>query len=962
MEFQGIRNSSVAVAVVFLTAASAVMAQSTGASEEELNEVVVTGSRVIANGNDSPTPVTVMSMEQLLAASPVYVSEAINMLPAFSGTARRGGPAVLNLRGIGAQRVLIMFDGHRLAATNAGAGVDTNLVPSMLLKRVDIVTGGTSAVYGSDAVSGVVNYITDNNFNGFKATAQGGVSVFNDDRTYSFGVAGGMPLFDGRGHIEFSYRNGNDPGIPSRYSRGFGRALWSVQGSVVGAPNAGSVTNPYVLVSNSRLNNTNAAGVINTGPLANLQFAQNGVLSPFARGTPTGNTGVDLGGDGGYYTGVTLIAGNNSDQVFGRFDYDFTNTVKGYVEISATTELNWTNGTNSEVRTRTVGYNNAFLNTIQSNYRALLPTALQSGTNNTQLGLINAAGSFNYSRIFEQNEFPPPRTETRADQFLFISGLEGSWGKYKWDLGYERSNAVTTQTQPNSLSNSRLYAAMNAVVNPANGQVVCNAALIDPADFGNCVPLNLFGPTASNRASFDYIRNNYRNAVTYHMDDLNASVTGAPFSTWVGPVEMALSAEYRKLTYKVVSNATPSDPINCTGIQFNCVSTGTSATAPYSASTANFPTVKQTVSEFGYEAQVPLLKDQFLAKSVGLNAAARYTNYSTSGVVWSWKAGLTWTMNDALTLRVARSRDIRAPTLQNLFAPQTYASLVVSDLHTNLTGTLFQVTQGNPTLTPELADTWTAGFVWTPQFVQGLSMTLDGYRIKIKNGLVTLSVATPAVQVACESSNGTSPICSLFNRPLPFSDRSAANFPISVFNQNLNTAGFLTYGIDAEIDYSRSIAGHALQVRALANYQPHLIYDYGPGGVTDVGGAADGIAGLMAVPNVKALLQVNFDVTHNLTATVQERWRNALKQNGSPVLFFVTGEVPPMWYTDLTLNYKLSKDGHFETFLNVRNLLNQSAPPWSSSGGTGQIGVGGGMVEGDDPIGRYYTLGVRLKL
>ena len=947
--------------------------RSQAAAADELQEVVVTGSRVITNGNDSPTPVTVVSVEQLMEANPTGLAQAMAQLPALLASPNQGGQgpgttAVIHLRGINQGRNLVLIDGHRQPPTGGGGangGVDTNLIPSMLLKRVDIVTGGASAVYGSDAVTGVVNFIMDNNFNGVKASAQTGISNHGDDRTYNIGIAGGMSLFGGRGHIEGSYQNFNDPGLPQRFSRDWGRGVWSMQGAVPGSSaQAGTAANPYLLYRDVRFGTTNFGGVINSGPLAGLQFAQNGVLSSFDTGRPTGSGGVQIGGDGGYYTTTSAFAGQNMDHLFGRFDYDFTDTVKGYAELIATRSLNWNNQTNANLSSRAIGYNNAFLSTLQPVYRALLPANLTSGA--AQVGTINAAGSFNFSKIFNQlDAFPAPRSENTGKSITLLTGLSGSWGRYRWDFGFEHAKETTEIRQPNNYSNPRLFAALNAVVNPANGQVVCNAALVNPSVYSGCVPLNVFGPSSMNRAAFDWIKNPSSNTTTNVIDDVTASITGSPLDSWAGPIDMALSGEWRRQTYAVDSSALPTDPVNCTGIQFNC----NAATTPYQSSTAAFPKAEVKVSEFAYEAQVPLLKDAFLAKALAFNGAARYTNYSTSGTVWSWKAGMTWSMNNALTVRAARSRDIRAPTLVNLFAPLTVGvSVPFADIQVNVpTGVNNIVTpttrnQGNPNLLPELGNTTTIGFVWTPQSVQGFSASLDYYDIKITQGINNPSPFQVATLRACTDSNGTAPVCALYVRPLPYSDHTAANLLTGINNFTVNTGGVSTYGVDTEIDWAHTIAGHNFSARVLLNYQPHLVYDLTPAPIVDVGGAADGVNVLAATPNIKGVLQLNFDVVSNLTATVQTRYRNAMRQNGNESLAFVVQKVAPTWYTDMNLNYKLKAGaGDMDLFLNIRNVFNKPPDPWASTGGTGQIGTFGGWLQGDDPMGRYFTVGARYK-
>jgi iron complex outermembrane recepter protein len=945
-------------------------AQSSPAADD-IQEITITGSRVITNGNDNPTPVTVVSVDQLLEANPTSVAQALAQLPALmanpnQGNQGAGTQAVINLRGIYGGRNLTLVDGHRQVPTSSAnittTGVDTNLIPQLLLKRVDIVTGGASAVYGSDAVTGVVNFVTDNNFNGVKVVGQAGQSTYNDDRTYNMGIAAGTSAFGGRGHVEFSYQNFNDPGIPDRFSRDWGRNVWSMQGAVPGSTaGAGSAANPWLLYNNVRFGTVNSGGVVNTGALAGLQFAQNGALSTFNTGHPTGSGGVQIGGDGGYFTTSSAFSGQNMDQLFGRLDYDFSSSVKGYAELSASRVLYWSNGTNANVRNIAIGYNNAFLTGIQPVYQAQIASYLAAHPTET---------SFKFSKIFNQlDAFPAPRTENTETSVTFLAGLTGSLGAFKWDLGFEHAKSANKFDSPNNYSNARLFAAINAVVNPANGQVVCNASLVNPTVYGGCVPLNLFGPTSMTRAAFDWISNPSSNTTTNVLDDVTGGITGSPFSTWAGPVDMAWSGEWRRQTYGVNSTALPTDPVSCTGIAFNC----SGSTTPYQNSTANFPTAEVKVSEIAYEAQVPLLKDAFLAKTLAANAAARYTDYSTSGSIWSWKLGLTWTLSDSLAVRAARSRDIRAPTLANLFAPRSVGTSVpFADVHVypvvngvpqDQNATPITINQGNAKLLPEIGNTTTVGLIWTPQFIQGFSASVDYYNIKITQGINSPSPFQPATQQACEDSGGTAPVCALYVRPLPFSDHTAANKVTQINNIVVNTGGVRTSGADVEINWAHPLDGHAFKARVLFNYQPHLIYDLTPAPIVDVGGAADGVNQLAATPNMKGVLQLNYELVENFTASVQTRWRNAMIQNGNSSLKFVVNSVAPAWYTDLNLGYKLKAvGGDMDLYLNVRNLFNKPPDPWASTGGTGQIGTFGGWLQGDDPMGRYYTVGFRYKL
>src|SRR5258706_5596397 len=312
-------------AAAALTLASMAGAQTPAGEEADtLTEVIVTGSRVISNGDNSPTPVTVVSAEGLLPIRPRTVVEGLLTLPVFAGgrspqsnpgnSSQNGSYRSLNLRNIGVTRTLVLFDGKRVMNTTPQGEVDADFVPSMLLQRADIVTGGASAVYGSDAVSGVVNFVTDRGYNGVKFQSHYGLSGRNDGPEFEFGGAGGMDLFGGRGHIEGSLELFNSPGIFPKTGR-----EWERQGVTVNRLNSAS---PYHLVYDTRLTSTSFGGYILTGnplinPYRDQTFYTNGVLTPFRHGTPV-TGGIESGGDGGYYNQASMFQKDTHRIAFGR--------------------------------------------------------------------------------------------------------------------------------------------------------------------------------------------------------------------------------------------------------------------------------------------------------------------------------------------------------------------------------------------------------------------------------------------------------------------------------------------------------------------------------------------------------------------------------------------------------------------------------------------------------------------
>ena len=291
-------------------------ADDTGPAPSET--IIVTGSRVISDIAFAPTPVTVMSAEQLRATTPTNLPDGLNKLPIFQGSQIIGRPGdgqqnfssnTLNLRNFGVQRTLVLLDGHRATPSNSDGSVDVDTLPQMLISRVDIVTGGASAVYGSDAVTGVVNFVLDKKFNGLKADFNSGISTYGDAASINLGVAGGTELFGGRGHFEgaLEYRR-RDP--VNQSARPYGPP--ANFGALVGT---GTAANPFNVIANGRRPNSSFGGLVQgcvpACPLANQQqFVATGVLGPFnpgiagatdANGNPTaGTSNLNSGGDGAY--------------------------------------------------------------------------------------------------------------------------------------------------------------------------------------------------------------------------------------------------------------------------------------------------------------------------------------------------------------------------------------------------------------------------------------------------------------------------------------------------------------------------------------------------------------------------------------------------------------------------------------------------------------------------------------
>jgi iron complex outermembrane receptor protein len=889
----------------------------------------------------SPTPVTVVPVDELVGLRPGPVAEVLSSLPVFSGSrvaegnpgngATNAGANVLNLRNLGFYRTLVLFDGHRVPPSTYDQLVDVDMIPQMLLRRVDVVTGGASAVYGSDAISGVVNFVTDTKFNGLKVSVEGGIANHGDDATGDVGLAFGHSFLNDRAHFEASYEYHNDPGLLRRSDRPWGQHVWTVQGG-------GTTANPYHLVDNTRISNTSFGGLVggkasSSNPLGGQDFSTDGVASPFVNGAATGTNGFQSGGEGGYYDGSikNLL---DSHQLFGRGDYDFTDSVKGYAEASVTINHSLNYSQYNQISNDTLSGQNAFL-----------PAAHQY------------PGTFTYSKVFA--DVPRIDTNTHQTQYFFNTGLSGQFGgSYKWDVSYTRSAAHATTANDDNINNQNLAAALNVVAGP-NGPE-CYAATISSA-YSNCVPLNVFGPNSESASATAYITQKTQFTTDSGLDDLSASLVGSPFGTWAGPITMALSGELRRQTYEVTSDAQPTQLANCANVgPYNCKST----TPLFGDTTlATRTPVHETVAEGAVETEVPLLNDIPFAKDLSFNGAARFARYSVSGSAWTWKLGLVWNLSDEWKVRATRSHDFRAPTLYDLYQPTTVSTTAFSD---TLTGGLVPATVytgGNVNLKPETGDTTSAGLVFSPTWLPRFSVSVDGYYINVTNAITTSSGYSPAAQNVCYASGGTSPYCLLQTRALgSYTNTSPANFVTAWYSTTVNISSEKTYGADVEANYAATVLNNPLKLRTLVTWQPHIIIKTPGLDTVDQGGAGYNANNLFPSPAIRATITADYQVS-KFDVAVLEQVRSKIRWTNDPAFVFSNAPIPPVAYTALTLTYQVPRKdwGGGEVFLNIQNLFNKQPTPLAGSQANANVGTFGGFALGDDPIGRYFNVGVRFR-
>ena len=923
------------------------------ADDAALSEVVVSGSRVVTNGVNAPTPITVVSSEQLQLAAPRNLVDAVLQLPQLrgsisvqnqaNGTTQSNGADYLNLRGLGTSRTLVLMDGRRLAPNQNTSAVDAAMIPEALVSRVDIVTGGASAAYGSDAVAGVANFVLDNKFVGLKANAQGGLSTYGDNENHKVDLTWGGAFFDNRLHIVASGLDYRSAGVPKYADRSwFDHGKVAITNPNVTAANPASPTNPKQLVVYDGFSSIAAnGGLITNTSLRGTTFDPNGDARPFAYGSLVSSSQMQGSDPGTFNPNLLLVLQpeQKRDQIYTHLTFDVTDNFSLFAQaIGSRNQINYNSIPTFEVSATafTIFKDNAYL-----------PAAIRTTMANQNIN------SFTMGRLSDDIAIPSVDGDTRTGMFTlgFNGKFSGSDWKYEGygQIGRSRS-AYDTNDDPIS---DNLYRAADAVSDPS-GRIVCRSTLTNPND--GCVPIDLFGYGAPSQASINYILGAAHQVYHYDQDVAELSANGSVLSLPAGNLSVAVGAAWREEKLNQTADEISQRIRTGAGIQgypIGLINTlgGFERTNPQPASG------KYDVTEVFTEVEVPLLKDQLLAKSLTLNGAARYVDYSTSGNVVPWKAGAVWEPTDWLRFRGTRSRDIRAPNLGELYRGSSQGTANVVDPFRNnanvavLTGSI-----GNPNLTPEIAQGKTIGVVLTPEsLIEGFNVSLDYYSVRISDAISTLG----AQQELTNCFQGVQDQCSFIIRA---ADGSLAR----ILQPSFNTAFTKTSGVDMEASLSRPLEsiGAQLSTRLIVNYLDELTN--GINGAIPINAAGDMS---QAFPQWMGTLQSQLKVG-KANVFVQERYVGSGKYtsvdlSGGPVnaSSLDQNHAPAVFYTDMTLSYDVSDT--VNAFFSVGNVFDKK-PPMIPSYLTAGSGFGNSPVGGVrglyDYIGRMFTLGVHVNL
>ncbi len=950
--------------------------QSGSASEVDTAAIIVTGTRIVRDGYTAPTPVTVATTDDLLKTTPASIPDALNKLPQFGNSLSPGKSAnnfasipihgnVLNLRSLGTPsnnpkgplRTLILFDGIRVPPTSYVGTVDTNVLPQLLMQRVDVVTGGASAGYGSDAVAGVVNFVLDKSFTGIKGVAQAGISQRGDNGNQRIGLAGGWDFAGGRGHILLSGEYYNNEGM-LRSDRASGRKSYVFVGKNPGAGAPGTAANPYTLASNVLISalapNGRIVGSSVTGnPYIGRVINNDGTTRAFNTGTATGTTGFQIGGDGyGIPADNAAIAPYTTYQGFGRVSYDLTSDINAYVQgVWSRTDMTYTTQQNALVppsEAVNIYKGNPYLS-------AALDASLTGPNDYITIGQTQAGQ-------------PKPVADEQTDFWMATAGLQGSVGQFKWALSYTHGESKHKMDNSGLYDNQKLYAAVDVVTDPSSGQPICRV-LLNPtyaAAFAGCKPMDVLhgNPAASTPEGYAYATGTSSYRALLKQDSIEGSFSGSLFELPAGPVDFVVGAEYRKVSLNLNSNA---DPATLNRAEYFAGLRGVPSGALYYwlnnvGSAHGSVNVKEAYAELA----VPVLKDTPFFQELSLNGAGRITDYSTSGTVKTWKLGATWKPIDDLLLRGTLSRDIRAPNLFELYAGAQSGIGIVNDLQIKDSAgnpvygsgqnvNVSSITSGNPDLKPEIGKTLTIGGVYSPSYLPGFSFSVDYYRIKVTNIIETLTAQQ--ILTNCYNAGGSGAVeCGLIDRDTP------TTFPSRVRIVPANIAFLKTAGLDFDASYRTSLGNGALGLRVYANYLDKFdAQQYTGAPIAHYAGVSVVSSNPAGFPRWRGSLTVDY-TNGPFGVTVSEQYIGKMRLDipgGATRIVFEDNHVSPVWYTDLSMRFTIPNGkGNFELFGNVNNLFDKDPPliPGTVPG----VNLPTNIAVYDF-VGRAFTAGVRFK-
>jgi iron complex outermembrane recepter protein len=993
-----------------LLALGGVLLAPVAAQAQEAQRIEVTGSRIRSVAADSASPIQVITSQDIAQSGAVTLQDlllknpALGSLPTFSRTNSNfdnlnSGVAVVDLRNLGEERTLVLVNGKRFVSGVPGSSsVDLNSIPTDFIERIEILTGGSSSTYGSDAVAGVINFILKKDFEGLSLDASVGQSDRGDDKKQKIGITWGANAAGGKGNVMLHFGHSKQGAVFSKDRNGLATdnitdsaltgevrdvfryttpfySSFAPQGRVFYAipnPDFGQPDEPRFLSRNRTFDrdgniipaNTNGAG--GATPTGFNRQAFRTIAIPTSRYTFAGKGEFELAENHRAYLEGTYVTTKTSAKLE-PFPLDSADSTSGLYPATGVgpAEFN-VNGT------------------IRAN--PLIPAGLLALMSDT-----DGDGLRDYSFTRRLAEVGARGSKATTDTFRIASGVKGTLANWDYDVYGIYGSNKRSQTSGGQYNVNNFRQAMEAVpdVDDVDGdgnvtEAICRDA---QARAQGCVPANVFGFDTLSPQAVAWITApaTLQTQVTQRI--VGATASGEPLKLWAGPLGVAVGVEYRQEASRSEPDALYQRGLN-----------GSNAIPITEGSFS--------VKEAFVEGKLPLLKDAPFAQLLAVSGAVRASKYTTVGKTYSWNAGAEWAVNRSVKMRVTRALSTRAPNIAELFQPPTQDFPAVQDpcVGTNATATdarsvacraapgvndniaanggSFRLNQadlqgtsgfdrGNPALQEEKGRSTTVGLVLTPTGIPLLAnttFTADYFRINVSDAIVS----TPRQFILSQCYGGDASFCQFVTRrPAAVGANSAGSLD-RVDTAVSNSGGLSTEGLDLTAAWQGAVGPGRLNTR--------LSYTYTKKGdlIPLPGSAPDPFAGEVGSPKHKATLGLGYNVGGWSINTLfsylgkqylDDQWLGTLctiptdadgNCPGGVTAKPKSVSIPGKTYADMNVSYTLGKFQYYVGIDNLFNTHNKRCDTNALIGGeNGGCSTGTGTFAGDDPIGRRYYVGLR---
>jgi len=926
--------SALAVAAIFPLYTQSAFAAEEAAVEDvpEFEEVVVTGSRIKRKDLIATSPVNIITTEAIELTGSTHVANFINELPSAgvpgsvdTGTNFRTATTGLNtvdLRNLGVERTLVLVNGRRHVGGAAGSPtVDLSMIPAALVQRVEVVTGGASAVYGSEAMAGVINFIMKDDFEGVELNARFGTSEIGgaDEKDVSF--LAGSNFADDRGNATI-YLGYSDRGV----LRSSQRELSAHDATNSSFGPKGNFFDPGFNVSLTQDDDTG----LWDKPFSNAEdgFDRNAVRLirvPTERIQFNANINYQINEHVNFFSETSFNRLISSSQL--------EPTITGFfISVGSIPNIN-------------VPIDNPFV-----------PTELRDAV----LAATPGAEEIIMFRRFE--ELGPRTSDVQRQTFRTMFGLDGDINdNWSYELYYQYGLNTQDQTNGGVFNTLNFLNALNVEDDGAGGfQCVDSLA----RDLG-CVPLNVFGAGSITGAALDFVKVDSQLTTRMVQQVGGLTFTGTLFDLPAGEVGVAVGGEWRK-----ESSRFNSDSLAASGLT--------------SGNTTPNTIGEYDVYEMFAEAIVPIIKDAPFAEYLGVEVAARHANYSTIGGNWAYKISGDWRPTDDLRVRGGYSTAVRAPNISELFDPgsetfrsftdpcafggaggasadgntiydaqsatvqancATLGTALLDPAGVNITSA-GGLAAGNPDLNQEKAKTWTVGAVYTPNFIPGLNITVDFFDIEITDAISTFSAQTTADQCVRQPDFPNNPFCDLIERG------GANGLILRIDALAINAAILSTQGIDFAIDYTTELGEGVLS--ANINGTRTTEYEFTP---FEGGDVIDDLNEI-GVPKLKVNGTLTYDIGQFRFGWSARYIDSVNVDNDNPSAG--PGTIGSYLYNDIQIRYTLDEDGQYEVFAGIDNLFDKE-PPFLGQGVPGDVTGTNTAADIYDAIRRFGYVGFKAR-